>query len=116
MYDTLYVIINKCENATLQYSIFREKVFNKKHLLKLNNVFQTSSKLFVEIPPICLFLWLSYVSFVFKALFTDLCNCSYAKYIVTLIRICHTWVAFKHKKTDLSLEKAQKSVLNLSNL
>ena len=43
-------------------------------------------------------------SFVFKALFTKLCNCACSKKIVTLIRICHTCVALKHKKTDLSLE------------
>ena len=39
MYDTLYAILNKSENATLQYSIFCEKVFDEKYLLKLNNVF-----------------------------------------------------------------------------
>ena len=44
MYDTLYAILNKSENTTLQYSIFCEKVFDEKYLLKLNNVFQTSSK------------------------------------------------------------------------
>ena len=54
MYDTLYAILNKSENATLQYSILCEKVLDKKYLLKLNNVFQTSSKRFVETPPICL--------------------------------------------------------------
>ena len=42
--------------------------------------------------------------FMFKALFTELSNCPCAKKIVTLIRICHTCVALKHKKTDLSLE------------
>ena len=55
MYDTLYVILNKSENATLQYSIICEKVLAEKYLLKLNNVFQTSSKRFFETPPICLF-------------------------------------------------------------
>ena len=55
MYDTLYAILNKSENATLQYSIFCETVLDKKYLLKLDNVFQTSSKRFVETPPICLF-------------------------------------------------------------
>ena len=39
MYDTLYAILNKKENATLQYSIFCEKVLDKNYLLKLNNVF-----------------------------------------------------------------------------
>ena len=55
MYDTLYAILNKSENATLQYSIFCEKVLDEKYLLKLYNVFQTASKGFVETPPICLF-------------------------------------------------------------
>ena len=46
MYDTLYAILNKSENATLQYLIVCEKVLYEKFLLKLN-VFQTndSSKL-----------------------------------------------------------------------
>ena len=48
------IIPNKSENATLQLSIFQEKVLDKKYLLKLNNVAQTSSKRFVETPPICL--------------------------------------------------------------
>ena len=55
MYETLYAILNKSENATLQYSIFCEKVLDEKYLLKLNNVFQTSSKRFVETSPIRLF-------------------------------------------------------------
>ena len=42
--DTLYAILNKSENATLQYFIFCEKVLDEKYLLKLNDVFQTSSK------------------------------------------------------------------------
>ena len=39
MYDTLNAILNKIENTSLQYSIFCEKVLDKKYLLKLN-VFQ----------------------------------------------------------------------------
>ena len=31
-------ILNKSENATLQYFIFCEKVLDKKYLLQLNNV------------------------------------------------------------------------------
>ena len=54
MYDTLYAILNKSENATLQYFIFSEKVLDEKYLLKLN-VFKTSSKRFIKTPPICLF-------------------------------------------------------------
>ena len=57
MYNaTLYAILNKSENATLQYFIFCEKVLDEKYdVLKINNVFQTSGKRFVENPPICLF-------------------------------------------------------------
>ena len=36
MCDTLYTILNKSENATLQYFIFSEKVLDEKYLLKLN--------------------------------------------------------------------------------
>ena len=55
MYGTIHAILNKSENATLQYSIFCDKVLDEKYLLKLNNVFQTSSKQFVETQPICFF-------------------------------------------------------------
>ena len=50
MYDSLYAILNKSENATLQYFIFSEKVLDEKYLLKLN-VFKTYSKRFVKAPP-----------------------------------------------------------------
>ena len=63
MYDTLYAILNKSENATLQYFIFCEKVLDEKYLLRINNVFQTSSKRFVETSPISLFRYLSYVPY-----------------------------------------------------
>ena len=53
-------IPNKSENATLQLSIFCEKVLDKKYLLRLYNVSLTSSKWFVETSPICLFWCLSY--------------------------------------------------------
>ena len=58
--ETLIYILNKSENATLQLSTFNEQVLGKKYLLKLNNVAQTSSKRFVETPPICLFCCTSY--------------------------------------------------------
>ena len=35
MYDTLYAILNKSENASLQYYIFCEKVLDEKYLLNL---------------------------------------------------------------------------------
>ena len=38
MYDTLYAILNKSENATLQCFIFCEKVSDEKYLLKIYNV------------------------------------------------------------------------------
>ena len=53
MFD-LDSILNKSENVTLQLSIFCEKALDKKYLLKINNVSQTSSKRFVETPPSCL--------------------------------------------------------------
>ena len=60
-YTKLYIyILNKSENATLQLSIYCEKVSDKNYLLKLNNVFQTSSIRFVETPLICLVSCLSY--------------------------------------------------------
>ena len=55
MYDTLCAILNNSGNATLQYFIFCKEALDEKYLLKLNNVFKTSSKRFVEAPPICLF-------------------------------------------------------------
>ena len=63
MYDKLYAILNKSESATLQYFIFCEKILDEKYLLKMTNVFQTSSKRFVETPPICLFWCLSYTPY-----------------------------------------------------
>ena len=41
--------------------------------------------------------------FVFKALFTEFCNCACAM-IIRLIRFRHTFVALKRKKTVLRLE------------
>ena len=56
MYGTVYFILNKSENATLQCFIFCEKVLDEKYLLKLNTFFQRSSKRIIETPPICLFM------------------------------------------------------------
>ena len=47
-------------SSSVQLSIFCEKILDKKYLLKINNVFLTSSKRLVETPPICLVLCLSY--------------------------------------------------------
>ena len=60
VYDSSCNILNKSENATLQLSIFYEKVLDKKYLLKLNNVAQTANKRFVETPSICLVWCMSY--------------------------------------------------------
>ena len=38
MNDTLYSILNKSENATLQYFIFCDKVLDEKYLLKITCV------------------------------------------------------------------------------
>ena len=54
MYNTLYAILNNSENATLQSFKFCKKALEEMYLLKLNNVFKTSSKRFVEAPPFCL--------------------------------------------------------------
>ena len=54
MYKTLYAILNNRENATLQYFKFCKKALDEKYLLKLNNVFKTSTKQFIEAPPFCL--------------------------------------------------------------
>ena len=51
---------------------------------------------------------------VFKALFTEFCNCACAKKIVMLIRIRHTCVALLHKKTVLSLETRLISVIDVT--
>ena len=98
MYDTLYAILNKSENATLQYFIFCEKVLDEKYLLKINNAFLSKLHQFVSFDVLVMFLIL------FNALFTEFSNCACAKKIVMLIRIRHTCVVLLHKKTVLSLE------------
>ena len=45
---------------------------------------------------------------VFKALFTEFCNCACAKKIVMLIRFRHTYVTLLHKKTVYHFKQAQK--------
>ena len=100
MYDTLYVILNKSENATLQYFIFFEKVLDEKYLLKINNVFQTSSKRFVKLHQFVYFdVWLC-----LKIYSLNFAIAQAQKKIVMLIRFRHTCVALLHKKTVLSLE------------
>ena len=90
--------------ATLQYFIFCEKLLDENYLLKINNVFQTSSKRFVKLHQFVSFdVWVMFL-IVFKALFTEFSNCACAKKIIMLIRIRHTCVALLHKKTVLSLE------------
>ena len=46
MYDTLYAILNKSENSTLIYSIFCEKVFGEKYVLKLKIAFSVTMNIF----------------------------------------------------------------------
>ena len=54
MYDKLYAILNNSENATLQYFTFCKRALDEKYLIKLNNVFKTSTKRIVEASPFCL--------------------------------------------------------------
>ena len=90
MYDTLYAILTKSENATLQYFIFCEKVLDEKYLLKLNNVFQTndSSKLhqFFSFDVLVMFF------FVFKTLFTEFCKGACAT------KDCHAYQNLSYSK------------------
>ena len=56
MYHTLYAILNNSENATLQYFRFCKKALDEKYLLKLNNVYKTSTilpRLMSELIPFC---------------------------------------------------------------
>ena len=90
MYDALYAMLNKSENATLQYFIFSEKVLDEKYLLKINNqqaIRRNSTNVSLLMFELC-------------SLFTEFCNCACAKKIVMRIRILHLCC----KKTILSLE------------
>ena len=122
MYDTLYAILNKSENATLQYSIFYEKVLDEKYLLKLHNVFKTSSKRFAETPPICLFWYLSYM---YVSLFC--LKFYYLNYAIEHVqkrlhqlRLSEFVILVLHystkKKLTYHLKQAMKSISNSSNL
>ena len=88
-------ILHKSENATLQLSIFCEKVLDKKYLLKLNNDSQTSSKRFVESLPMCQSRLMSEL-YSFKCLKLYSLNFAIAHAqikIVLLIKIGHNCVA-----------------------
>ena len=85
--------MNKSENATLQLSIFCEKVLDKKYLLKLNNVSQTSSKHFINstnlsrmMSELCSFKCLKLYSLDFAIVHAQI-------KIVILIKIGHNCVA-----------------------
>ena len=75
--------------------MFYEKVLDKMYFIKLNNVFQTSSKRLVESLPICLvFKCLSYVPFCVLMFYSLNFAIAHAqKKIVMLIRIGHNCVA-----------------------
>ena len=108
-------ILNRSENSTLlQNFIFCEKVLDKKYLLKLNNVSQTSSKRklhqFVSFD-VCVVPFLC-----FKLYSLNFAIAHERKKIVMIIRIGHTCVALKHKKTDLSLETSSESVSKFVNI
>ena len=98
-YTCMLHILNKSENATLQFSIFYEKVLGKKYLLRLNNVDQTSNKRFVET---------TYLSRLMYELCSSKCLKLYSlKFaiahaqikIVMLIKISLNCVSKGHKKT-----------------
>ena len=87
----------------LHYNIFWESI-GRKVFTKIKSLSRPptsdSSKLhqFVSSD-----VWVMFLV-VFKALFTELCNCACAKKIVMLIRIRHICVVLLHKKTVLSLK------------
>ena len=91
---------------TLHYNIlyFCENVLDEKYLLKINNVFQKSSKRFVEAPPICLLMFELCSLLCLKLYSLNFAIAHAQKKIVMLIRIRHTCVALLHKRTVLSLE------------
>ena len=77
------------------------KALDEKDLLKLNNVFKTSSKRFVEAPP----LMSELITFLCLKLYSLNFAIAHAqKRVIRLIRIRHTCVALIGKKTVLLLE------------
>ena len=91
----------------LHYSIL---YLDKKYLLKLNNVLRHPASDSSKLHQIVSFDVCVNSFFVFKALFTEICNCACAKKIVMLIRIRHPCVALIHKKTLLSLETSSEII------
>ena len=117
MYNTPYTKLIKSENASLQYLIFFEKVLNQKYLLKLNNVFQTSSKPFVVTMPICFFWCLSYVPFYRLKLYSLNFAIAHArKRLLCLSEFVTLVLHLYTRKLTFHLKQAQKSISNLSNL
>ena len=117
MRELLKDILNKSENTTLQLSIFYEKVRDKKYLLKLNNVAQTSSKRFVETPPICLVWCMSYAPL---SVLSFICwNLLLHMRKLKLLCLSKMVLIVLHKNTRKllnHLKQAQKSIWNLVNL
>ena len=97
--------------------MFCEKESDKTYLLYLDNVSQTSSKLFVKTPPF-LSLLMSELCFLmcFKLYSLNFAIAHAQKKSVMLIRMGHNCVAKKHKKMTYHLKQAQKFISNLSNL
>ena len=87
-------ILSKSENATLQLSIFCENVLDKKYLLKLKNVSQTSSKRYVKNSTNVCRLMSDLSSFKCFKLYSLNFAIEHAQIkIVMLIEIGHNWVA-----------------------
>ena len=109
-------ILNKSENATLQYFIFCEKVLDKKYLLKLNDVSKhqandsrNSTNLSLLMSELCSFLCFKLYSL----------NFAFTHVHKRLLCLSELVIIVLHKNTrklNKHLKQAQKSILNLSNL
>ena len=82
MYGNIYAILNKSENATLQYSIFCDKVLGEKYLLKLNNVCFPDIQQTIRRNSTNLFLLMSELC---SLLCSELYDCACAEFVILLL-------------------------------
>ena len=107
-------MLNKSENATLQYFILSEKVLDEKYLLKIimfsRHPARDSWKLhqFVSFD-----VWVMFL-IVFNALFTEFCNGECAKRLLCLSAFIILVLHYYKRKLFYHLKQAQKSISNLS--
>ena len=107
MYDMLYAILNKRENAKLQYFIY----FVRKYLLKLDiqqAIRRNSTDLSLLMSELCSCLCLKLYSLIFTNAHAQerlLCFSEFA------ILVLHYYA----RKLSYHLKQAQKSISNLSN-